>query len=252
MADTSPFPGEETLVASWHALARVYPGAYVRQRRHTLTAVFPSRSAFNNAILRVPEGVGMASEAAAELAVAYGGTAEPAPWALWNRSSLVSLEPPGPESGIRGVVRRGRVAVMTRTLTPGPASDSSLVSTSVRTALSPQPHAPDEPSDADGIPGLDGWVLFRRGAAVVRGWTFVHGTDCGLYGVAALPGSGSQRATMAFVRTVLARLERRGARTASLQSAPGQVSLFASLGFRSRARYEQWAPLGSSVHEAPP
>lgn len=239
----STFPGEETLVGSWHALAHVFPGASVRQRRWSVTALFPSRPTLNNAILQGPATAVAAAEAAADLTRVYEGAAVEG-WALWLRSSMVTLAPSGPRHSLRGMVRRGNVAVMTRTLTPGVASHPALVSTSVPAAMSPGGCLPNVLPGPDGVPGLDGWVLLQRDVPVVAGWTFLHGTECGLYGVSTLPRRERRGVTTQFVRHVLARMQRRGARTASLQSTPAQAAFYGSLGFRARARYEQWTPRG--------
>ena len=239
------FPGEATLVATWRALARLSRGAQVVHGERTLTAVFPAWTPLNNAILQGPVSVEAADEAAAELTAVYEDAGVSA-WALWLPSSLTDLAAPSVWAPVEGMAADTSTLVMTRTLSPGMSSHSSVVRTSIEAATT----ATDEPvltlPPPDGVPGLDGWVLVHEGAAVAGAWSYVHEADCGLYTIGTVPHLRRRGLAAALTQHVLADAYRRGARTASLQSTPMGQPLYRSLGFTPVGRYEEWVPAAMS------
>jgi GNAT superfamily N-acetyltransferase len=116
----------------------------------------------------------------------------------------------------------------------------------VRTSIEVASLATDEPvlalEEPDGVPGLDGWVFVHEGAAVAGAWSYLHGTDCGLYAIGTVPRMRRRGLAAALIQHVLADAHRRGARTASLQSTPMGEPLYRSLGFAPVGRYEEWVP----------
>ncbi len=238
----SALPGEETLVATWRALTRVSPGARVRVDDDLVTAVFPSWLPLNNAILLAPPSPDATATAAAEVADVFADAGVPA-WALWLPSPIADLQTPPVTADVTGMVADTRTLVMTLALGEGWASHGAVRKTSIAAATL----ATDEPvvdlPGIDGVAGLDAWVLVHEDAAVAGAWSYLHGTDLGLYTVGTVPGFRRRGLAGALVRHVLADAHRRGARTASLQSTPEGESLYRSLGFTAVGRYEEWVPV---------
>lgn len=236
-------PGEDTLVASWCALARLSHGAHLSFRERTLVAVFPSWAPLNNAILHGPASTEAAAGAAAEVAGVYRAAHVPT-WALWLRSTATDLTTPATMTSVAGMTQDTKTLVMTRTVTPG-SSHPSVVRTSIAAASL----ATDEPvlaiPEPESIPGLDGWVFVHEGAAVAGAWSYLHGTDCGLYAIGTVPDLRRRGLAATLVQHVLADAYRRGARTASLQSTPMGEPLYRSLGFAPVGRYEEWVPVAT-------
>jgi ribosomal protein S18 acetylase RimI-like enzyme len=82
--------------------------------------------------------------------------------------------------------------------------------------------------------------MVRGGVAVAGAWSFEHGRDCGIYTVGTMRNWRRQGLARMLVEHVLADAQRRGARTASLQSTPMGQHLYRSLGFEPAGRYEEW------------
>lgn len=233
-------PGEDTLIASWRALARLSHGAHISHPDRSVAAVFPAWAALNNAIMHGPSSPERAAAAAAELAGLYRAAGVPA-WALWLRSRATDLEPPLATPSVAGMVEDTRTLVMTRRVTPGSSHPSV-----VRTSIEASGLATDEPvlalPEPDGVPGLDGWAFVHEGVAVAGAWSYLHGTDCGLYAIGTVPHMRRRGLAAALIQHVLADAYRRGARNASLQSTRMGVPLYRSLGFVAAGRYEEWVP----------
>ncbi len=242
-------PGQETLVAAWRALAQLSDGAHVQRRERALTAVFPAWEPLNNAILCGPAGAGEADAAAVDLADVFAAVGVEG-WALWLPSPVADLGSPRTVSSVAGMVADVSTLVMTRPVGPGLPSHAAVVRTSIDVAS----RATDEPvstlADPDGVPDLDAWVLVHDGEAVAGAWSYLHGTDCGLYAIGTVPGVRRRGLAGALTRHVLADAHRRGARTASLQSTPMGEPLYRSLGFTPVGRYEEWVPARSSQRGA--
>ena len=92
----------------------------------------------------------------------------------------------------------------------------------------------------DKCPGLAGWALLHNGLVVSAAWSFVHGTDCGVFAVETLPGFRRRGFARVLMEHLLAAAQRDGATTASLQSTALGQPLYESLGFTPAGRYEEW------------
>lgn len=235
---TAPtLPGQETLVASWRALAQTSAGARVVVSPVAVAAVFPSWLPLNNVIVLdgAPETV------AARTASTYVD-AGVASWALWISSRATTLDGPDVLHQVDGLARDTTTLVMRADVHPGLRPHDGVVETSIETAA----HAGDEPvpatqvGDPDAVPGLGGWVMVHEGLAVAGAWSMRHGDDCGIYAVGTVPGWRRRGLAAALVEHVLADARRDGARTATVQSTPMGVPLYLSLGFEPVGRYEEW------------
>ncbi|MDT3439772.1 MULTISPECIES: N-acetyltransferase [unclassified Pseudofrankia] len=234
-------PGQETLLASWAALALASSGARLIRSPEAAAAVFPAWAPLNNAI------VSTASPHAPEPAVistlrdvyveAGVGT-----WALWIPSRATDLNASDDLRALDGFTRDTTTLVMRTDLRPGPARHDGVMRASIAAAT----RAGDEPvpvadlGEPEAIPGLAAWVLVREGFAIASAWTFRHGDDCGIYAVGTVPAWRRRGLATALLRHVLATAERNGARTATLQSTQMAQSLYESLGFVTVGRYEEW------------
>jgi GNAT superfamily N-acetyltransferase len=235
--------GQRTLVASWRALAHLSPGAGVTDNGRAVVALFPSWAPLNNAVLLTPVSRDIAGAAAAEVTSVYLAAGVPT-WALWLPSSLTDLDAPDRVSVVDGLTRDTTTLVMTRALEPSLPLHPAVV----RTSIESSGRATDEPVSAsalskpDGVPGLEGWALVHDGAAVAGAWSYLDGSDCGVYAVGTAPGWRRRGLAAALVRHVLAEAWRHGARTASLQSTRMGRPLYESLGFTAVGRYDEWVP----------
>jgi GNAT superfamily N-acetyltransferase len=237
----SALPGQQTLVACWRALTQVSPGARIGVADGLVTAVFPSWLPLNNAILTAPASREAADAAAADAARVFADAGVPT-WALWLPSPIADLQSPGATSSVTGMVADTRTLVMTLALGGGWASHPGVSQTSIAAAtLATDERVVDLP-DVDGVAGLDAWVLVHEGAAVAGAWSYLHGTDIGVYTVGTVPQLRRRGLAGALMQHVLADAHRRGARTASLQSTPEGEPLYRSLGFTAVGRYEEWVP----------
>jgi GNAT superfamily N-acetyltransferase len=242
---TTTLPGQETLLASWAALARTSPGAGLVHSPGAVAAVFPDWAPLNNAILL--DDVTTASTVAARLGRLYAA-AGVGTWALWIPSRATDLDTsdePRTVDGpctVDGLTRDTTTLVMRAVLQPGPTRTDGVVRTSIDAAI----RAADEPLDTaelgspEAVPGLAAWALLRDGAAVAGAWSFRHGADCGIYTVGTAPAWRRRGLATALLRHVLAVAEQDGARTATLQSTPMARGLYAALGFLPVGRYEEW------------
>ena len=70
-----------------------------------------------------------------------------------------------------------------------------------------------------------------RRLAVAGAWSFLHGSDCGIYAVGTMPGWRRRGLSRALMVHVLGDAQRRAARTATLQSTRMGQPLYESLGF---------------------
>lgn len=236
-------PGEETLLGSWSALAAGSPGAHLVYTRTSVAAVFPHWTVLNNAILLDPPSTATASQAAAELNRVYAG-AGVASWALWIPRPALDTDSPGTVSVVDGMARDTTTLVMTRDLPDGMPSQPGARRTTVTAAslAGDDPIAVDDLPASDAGSDVDGWVLVHDGYAVAGAWTFISGTDVGVYAVGTAPAWRRRGLARALMLNVLADAYRRGARTASLQSTPMGEPLYAGLGFRPVGRYDEWIP----------
>ena len=235
---TTVLPGQDTLLASWSALAQLSPGARVIRSRTTDTAVFPSWTPLNNAILlNAHDG----AAAASHLMSVYADAGVDV-WALWMPSRVTDLDAPDAVLEVGDLKRDTTTLVMQVALPPGLRDHHGVVRTSIATAS----RATDEPIPAadlghpDHVPGLSAWVMVHDGLAVAGAWSFLHGSDCGMYAVGTVPEWRRRGLARSLLEHVLADAQGRGARTATLQSTRMGQPLYQSLGFEPVGRYEEW------------
>jgi len=232
-------PGQQTLLMSWSALARLSPGARVVASAATVAAVFPAWAPLNNAILQA----GSADAAAVALADAYGAAGVGA-WALWLPSTRTDLDAEDDVRAVAGMRRDTSTLVMRLPLTAAHRRDERVRRTSISSAT----QATDEPvrvadlQAEDDIDGLTAWVVVREGQAVAGAWSMVHDDECGVYAMGTPDRFRRQGLARALMSHVLASAHAQGARTATLQSTPMGRPLYASLGFEPVGRYDEWVP----------
>jgi GNAT superfamily N-acetyltransferase len=245
--------GQETLVGSWQALAQLSPGARVIQSQSAVYAVFPSWAALNNAILGQPPTAEAAAATTADLRPTYHEEAVDS-WALWIPNPATDLDAPDEITSVVGMTRDTTTLVMRRALPENLAFHPGVVRTSIDAAgrAGDDPVPATELADPDDVPGLDGWVLVHRQFAVAGAWSYLHGTDCGIYAVGTVQRWRRRGFASALTRHILADARRRGARTATLQSTRMGQPLYASLEFTPVGRYDEWVPaLVAARVEAP-
>ena len=111
-------PGQETLIASWSALAQLSPGARLIRSPTAVAAVFPTWAPLNNAIMLDAPESGAAATTATRLESTYAeaGVAE---WALWVPTHAVSLDVPDAVREVGRLKRDTTTLVMQTNLQPG-------------------------------------------------------------------------------------------------------------------------------------
>jgi hypothetical protein len=185
----APLPGQDTLVASWNAVARTSFGATVVQSPRAIVASFPSFAPMNNAIMLGVHDVDLAAETK-KLTTAYA-RAGVSSWAVWIPSPATSFEAEDTIHEIDGLRSDTTTLVMeTKNLTKfrtSTAARAALIATAVRAGDEPVPVAAlHEPSTEEGPAG---WVIVDDDVAVAGAYRFLHGSDCGIYAVGTAPAS---------------------------------------------------------------
>jgi ribosomal protein S18 acetylase RimI-like enzyme len=238
---TRRLAGEETMVASWAALARLSAGAVVSTSSDLVTALFPVWAPLNNAIMLDPVDERSAARAAASASHVFQG-AGVAAWALWVPSDARDFGATDVVGRVGRMKRDTTTLVMTAELDRAMSSHREVVPTSTMTAVAAtdDPVSADDLDEPDAVPGLEAWVWVHDGNAVAGAWSFLHDGDCGVYTVGTPVGWRRRGFAHRLVEHVLADAAAQGARTASLQSTPMGESLYAGLGFRAVGRYEEW------------
>jgi ribosomal protein S18 acetylase RimI-like enzyme len=233
--------GQDTLLASWAALAMTSPGARLEESAGAIGAVFPAWAPLNNVI--VLDDAATAEDVRAEWANRYAAVGVRR-WALWLPSRGTDFDAPGELTAIPGMRRDETNLVMTAPIPPGLRTDHGVVRTSLDSAVraSDDPVPVAELGEPGTTPGLDTWVLVRDGLAVAGAWTYRRGTDCGIYGVGTAPGWRRQGLGGALMRHLMAGAAAVGGSTATLQSTPMGRHLYERLGFVTVGRYEEWVP----------
>lgn len=236
-------PGQETLIACWTALAQLSRGARVLGSPGSVAAVFPAWAPLNNAIVADATARG-ATAVATEMTALYAGAGVDE-WALWIPSSATEFDAPDELREVGSLTRDTTTLVMQASIPLGCRPHGRVVRTSIATLLRVSVDHPVDAGDLDApddVPGLAAWVMVVDELAVGTAWTFVHGTDCGIYAVETLPPWRRRGLARALLEHVLADARRRGARTATLQSTRMGQSLYESFGFEPAGRYEEWTP----------
>ena len=240
---SNDLPGQATLLASWRALAALSPGARTFRSSLAAGAVFPAWGALNNAIALNPAGPDGYDNCVAATTPRYARAGVQA-WALWVPSLCTDFESPDAVLRVGALKRDTTTLVMQCALSRRFPPHRNVIRTSVAIAG----RAGDEPvpegqfNTLSGERGIAGWVMVQNGHAVAGAWSLVHRGDCGIYAVATVPEWRCRGIARALVGHVLADAERRGARTATLQSTPMGQRLYQSLGFVPVGRYEEWVP----------
>jgi len=151
-------PGQETLLSSWDALARISSGARLVHSAAATAAVFPSWAPLNNAILLNGHDGDAAAAAAIELTGVYADAGVDG-WALWVPSAATDLDATDYVQKVGGFRRDTTTLVMQARLSPGLHLHDGVVRASIADAA----RAGDEPfpftdlGEPDTEPGLAAW-----------------------------------------------------------------------------------------------
>lgn len=239
--EAATLDGQDTLVASWDALARLTPDARLVRTPAAMAAVFPSWAPLNNAILLDEPSSASAAAAAAGLVGLYDDADVPS-WALWLPSRAASLDAADPVDTVDGLTRDTTTLVMKLTLGSRHRHHRGVIRTSVAAATraSEEPVAAAVLPSPERIPGLDAWAMVDGDVAVSGAWSFLRGTDCGIYSVGTVEEYRRRGLARALMQHVLAVAQQRGARTATLQATPMGQALYEGLGFEPVGRYDEW------------
>lgn len=248
-------PGQETLIECWAALARTSPGARVVHTPSTVAAVFPEWLPLNNAIVVEPVNGDAHAGAEAEVRALFAGAGVDE-WALWLATTTKSFAGQDAAPAFGALARGDTTVVMTKPLTGGERTDPAVIVTSIATvgSFDDDPVALDDAGTPDAVGGLTAWAYVHEGAIVSCAYTYLHGTDCGVYGVGTVPGWRRHGFARALIEHALADAHAHGATTASLQSTEMGVLLYRSMGFTAAGRYEEWSsarPVAAPGRERP-
>lgn len=240
----SRLPGQETLLACWTTLAQLSSGARLIRSAAAAAAVFPSWAPLNNAILLNAHGGTESAATASQLVNVYADAGVDT-WALWVPSRVADLDAPDSVREVDGMKRDTTTLVMQTTLPQAVQLHGGVVRASLaalKRVANDEPVPADDLGEPETAPGLAVWVKVHDDVAVACAYTVLHDGDCGIYAVGTLPQWRGQGLARALVEHVLADAERRGARTATLQSTRMGQHLYESLGFEPAGRYEEWVP----------
>jgi len=133
-------PGQQTLIASWTALAAISPGARLSHSAAATAALFPSWAPLNNAILQIPR------DAPTSRATGLYANAGVDAWAFWVPSTRTDLDAAGDGYQVGGFKRDTTTLVMKAQLPSGMRRHDDVVRTSIASAS----RAGDEP-----VPAVD-------------------------------------------------------------------------------------------------
>ncbi|HJQ44627.1 MAG TPA: GNAT family N-acetyltransferase [Jatrophihabitantaceae bacterium] len=237
----SELAGHATLRACWTAIAGFSPGARVLDTSGAVAALFPPRPYLNNAIATdLSDVAGVVSE----LRALYDAASIPS-WALWIPSSATGFDRSADRlRAVDGLRRDITTLVMHAEFIEDLPVDDRVRRVSFaaveRLALGDTPLPTIELGAPEDVPGLFAWALVIDGIAVAYAYTYLQDEDCGVYTVGTMLDHRRRGYARALVAHALADARERGARTASLQSTPMGERLYATLGFRSAGRYEEW------------
>jgi GNAT superfamily N-acetyltransferase len=240
--DPDGLPGQDTLLACWDALTRLWPPARLTGTDGAVAAVFPSWAPLNNAILLGKHDRTSEARAAAGVRSIFEQARIPA-WALWRPSPIADLDTPDTAGQLEELKRDTTTLVMQATLASGLRSSDAVVPAPIAAVARFDEDAQltqAELGSPDDVPGLAGWALVHDGVVASAAWSFVHETDCGVFAVETLPRFRRRGFARVLTEHLLAAAHREGATTASLQSTRMGQPLYESLGFTAVGRYEEW------------
>jgi hypothetical protein len=149
-------PGQDTLLASWGALARLSAHAKLIYSREAVAAVFPSWAPLNNAIMLNGYDAAALATATPRLRAWYSDATVDA-WALWLPSTTKDLDASDRVPEVGGFKRDTTTLVMKATLASPLRSDDRVVCTSIAAATRAADDAPvpaAELGEPDDVPGL--------------------------------------------------------------------------------------------------
>ena len=164
-------------------------------------------------------------------------------WALWVASCAISLDAPDRAQEVPGLEARHDDARHASPPVSRVRAHDEVVEASMAAIVrlaDEEPVPADQLGAPESTPGLSAWALVVDRIAVACAWTFLHQQDCGIYAVGTLPTWRRKGLARMLLEHVLADAQRRGARTASLQSTRMGQPLYESLGFTPVGRYEEW------------
>jgi GNAT superfamily N-acetyltransferase len=238
---TGALPGQETLIASWRALAAVSPGAKVVTSPVAVAAVFPQWTVLNNAIALDPSDGATAGAVAGGIAELYRNASVDT-WALWIPSRPTDFDAPDALDVVGSLERDTTTLVMHADLRADLRTSAAVVRTSAAAAnvVGDEPLVAADLPERDSGPGIEGWALVHGGTAVAGAWSCINEQDCGIYAVGTVPERRRRGFGRSLVEHVLADARRRGARTTTLQSTRMGRPLYESLGYVPAGRYEEW------------
>jgi hypothetical protein len=110
--------GQETLIASWEALAQTSPAAQVTRSSTLVADAFPAWRPLNNAIVLDADDGAAVSSVGSELFSLYAEAGVDA-WALWVPSRATDLDATDETRGVDGFKRDTTTLVMQATLRAG-------------------------------------------------------------------------------------------------------------------------------------
>jgi hypothetical protein len=166
--------GEETLVATWTALAQLSAGASVMTSETLVTAVFPAWAPLNNAVMRGPADEASATAAAVSAAdvFALAGIAE---WALWVPSDETDFDAPREIEPAGPLTPDAPTLIMRADLASNRPLHDDVVATSVMSATA----ATDEPSPSTNSARPTACAASTRGHGSTAEWRSPgHGATC--------------------------------------------------------------------------
>jgi ribosomal protein S18 acetylase RimI-like enzyme len=240
--DSVELPGQQTLLACWNALARLSPGSRLVQLKGSVAAVFPSWLPLNNAILLGGHDTVSAAAEASSVARLYKEAAVPA-WALWRPTQTSDLDTADVANELGALKRDTTTLVMRASLSSRFRRRDAVLPASIAAVAGFDDDVQLGAGDLgvyEAVPGLSGWALLDEGVVVTAAWSFLHGSDCGVYAVETAARSRRRGFARSLMEHVLADAQERGATTATLQSTRMGQALYESLGFTAAGRYEEW------------
>jgi GNAT superfamily N-acetyltransferase len=232
--------GQATLIACWRALAQRSRGAHVVRSPSAVAAVFPAWVPLNNAI--VDREAEATPELVAEIRALFATAG--VPWALWVPNPAGSFGVPDRVRSIPELDRDTTTLVMSAPIRDEWRPNDAVVPTAIETVATFGDEALPlhRLGPAETTPGLSAWAYVHNDQVVSSAYSYVHGTDCGIYAVETVPSSRRRGFAASLLQHVLAGAATQGATTASLQSTPMGQPLYESLGFEPVGRYEEWIP----------